>query len=161
MSWSSSACRPVRSVHGCEWRTVAQKSGKSRQGQNPSKPDIQGERGTKHVPERKPTIHDDRFTLAAQHTQQVLCDDETDEKRENRNNSACWADLSLDLSLLTCTSSIQVSVIVNTICSHPPYRHIKRVMFIATDRDISIHYCQRYLLACWLNSLVAPQTRAQ
>ena len=121
MLWSSSACRPVRSVHGGEWRTVAQKSDKSRQGQNPSKPDIQGERGTKHVPERKPTIHDYRFTLPAQHTQQVLCDDKTDEKRENRNNSTCWADLSLDLSLLTCASSIHVSIIVNTICLHPPY----------------------------------------
>ena len=46
--------RPVQSVHGGEWRTVTQKGGKSCQGQNPSKPDIQGERGTKHVPEQKP-----------------------------------------------------------------------------------------------------------
>ena len=30
-----------------------------------------------------------QFTLASQHTQQVLCDDKKDEKWENQNNSAC------------------------------------------------------------------------
>ena len=82
-------CRPVQSIHGGEWRTVTQKGGKSCQEQNPSRSDILGERGTKHVPEQKP-VHDNSPSQHSTHNRYFVMRKMTKNDRIKTTQPGRW-----------------------------------------------------------------------